>query len=135
MKSRFNVNAVTPRSMAVRLAVVASFGACLLGAVVLVAAQGLAEVVITAPKATAPGTEVRSKTVSYADLDLSRPQGLTTLMGRIRGAASDVCSPQPEARDIPGSRDFRRCVAHAVSTAVKTVNNPGLTTMVAGTRN
>ena len=134
MKKRFNLNVANPRSMAVRLAMVASFGACLLGAVVLVAAQGLAEVVITAPKATAPGTEVRSKTVSYADLDLSRSPGLTTLMGRIRGAASDVCSPQPDVRDIPRSRDFRQCVAHAVSTAVKTVNNPGLTTMVAGAR-
>lgn len=43
--------------------------------------------------AAAPATEdnVRVQTVSYADLDMSKPQGRATLKFRIRAAARAVC--------------------------------------------
>jgi UrcA family protein len=114
-----------------KLVIAASFAALALGTIASVCAQGAPqEVVITGRKA--PGSEMQTKTVSYADLDLSKQAGISTLAGRLRSASRDVCAPAPETNDIPGSNDYKKCVSHALNTAVATVNNPGLTTLVAG---
>jgi UrcA family protein len=89
------------------------------------------EVVITGHKAAAPGSEVMTKTVRYSDLDISKSAGLNTLLVRIRGAASDVCAPQPQASDLTGTTDYKKCISDAVGTAVAKVNNPGLKALVA----
>lgn len=109
---------------AVSLAVLA------LGAFGPINAQGVTEVVVTGSNAPAAGSQVRSKTVSYSDLDLSKSAGLTSLLGRIRGAASDVCSPGAQTSNLKDSADYNKCVSNAVNRAVAKVNNPGLTAMV-----
>ena len=107
-----------------------SLAALALGALGAVNAQSMSEVVVTSSKAPAPGTQVRSKTVGYGDLDMSKSSGLTTLLGRIRGAASDVCSPGSQTRDLKDSADYKKCVSDATNSAVAKVNNPGLTAML-----
>src|SRR5215469_980844 len=92
-----------------------------IGAVGVTSAQSVQEVIVTGTKA--PGAETRSQTVKIADLDLSKSEGVKTLLTRIRGAAGEVCSPQPEATDIPGHNDYGRCIDQAVKGAVATVNN------------
>ncbi|HEX3837198.1 MAG TPA: UrcA family protein [Steroidobacteraceae bacterium] len=115
-----------------KLLIVASLGALALGVLGAANAQETTEVVVTGHKAAAaPGTEVRTATVNYADLDLAKSAGLSALLVRIRAAATTVCSPQPQANDLPGSTDYRRCMSDAVNTAVTNVNNPGLKAMVA----
>jgi UrcA family protein len=117
------------RGATMKLSVV-SLAALALGTLGAVNAQGMSEVVVTSAKAPTPGTQVRSKTVAYSDLDLSKSSGLTTLLGRIRGAASDVCSPGAQSKDIKDSADYKKCVSDAVNSAVAKVNNPGLTALV-----
>jgi UrcA family protein len=114
-----------------KLVIATTFAALALGVLGPVNAQDATEVVVTGHKAAIPGAEARSKTVSYADLDLSKSAGLTTLLARIKGAASDVCAPQPEGSDMAGSMDYKKCLSTAVNSAVTTINNPGLKTMVA----
>ena len=82
--------------------VIASLVPFALGSSASVDAQGLTEVVVTGTKAPV-GSETRSKTVSYADLDLSKSAGLGTLLDRIHNAASDVCSPAPSDEDSAGN--------------------------------
>ncbi|HEY5263872.1 MAG TPA: UrcA family protein [Steroidobacteraceae bacterium] len=115
-----------------KLLIAASLGALALGVLGPAYAQVTNEIVVTGHKAAAaPGTEVRSTTVGYSDLDLSKSAGLSTLLVRIREAATTVCSPQPQANDFPGSTDYRKCYSNAVDTAVTQVNNPGLKALLA----
>ncbi|HEY4342503.1 MAG TPA: UrcA family protein [Steroidobacteraceae bacterium] len=117
-----------------KLLIAVSLGALALGVLGPVNAQDASEVVVTGHKAAAPGSQARATTVSYRDLDLAKSAGLSTLLVRIRAAATDVCSPQPQTNDIPGTNDYKKCMSDAVNTAVTKVNNPGLTTLVAGAR-
>ena len=67
-------------------------------------------------------------TVSYADLDLSKPAGVEVLYGRIKQAARNVCSyldnRQPEHKVL-----WRRCYSDAVANAIATVDRPTLTAL------
>lgn len=115
-----------------KLLIVASLGALALGVLGPVNAEDATEVVVTGHKnAAAPGSEVRTATVKYADLDLGKAAGLSALLVRIRSAATTVCSPQPQVNDLADSADYRRCMSDAVNTAVMKVNSPGLKAMVA----
>lgn len=60
-------------------------GAALCAAICLLGATAPAHA------ATVDGA-VPTATVSYADLDISRPEGLATLQTRLRRAATNVCS-------------------------------------------
>jgi UrcA family protein len=53
--------------------------------------------------------ETVSISVPYADLDLSSPQGMATLEGRIKAASKRICG-SVEVRDIHDSVDHQRCV-------------------------
>ena len=66
-----------------------------------------------------------SVTVSYADLDLSKPSGARTLYGRITGAAREVCGDQ--GRRLEEQFQWRTCYQGAISDAVAAVNSPLLT--------
>lgn len=112
-----------------RVLISVSLAALALGTVGVTSAQSVQEVVVTGTNSRVPGAEARSQTVNFADLDLSKSQGVKTLLTRIRAAAGEVCSPQPEATDIPGSKDYRKCIGRAVTGAVDTVNSPLLTAM------
>jgi UrcA family protein len=64
-------------------------------------------------------------TVSYADLDLSKAEGVRTLYQRIVAAAQQVCASAE--RDAPAATSRERCAAEAVSRAVTRVGLLALT--------
>ncbi len=75
-----------------------------------------------------PGTQMRARTVSYADLDLGAPSGAHALLVRINGAATQVCSPDPAPHgDLRDNADHRNCMNDAVARAVGDVDTPSLT--------
>ncbi len=67
-----------------------------------------------------PLDAVRSTTVRFADLNMSKPAGAQTLYSRIKAAARLVC------REVPQSH-ANECFAEAVERAVLGVGNPLLT--------
>ena len=68
------------------------------------------------------GDEVRSETVKFADLNLSSPEGVEALYGRIHAAARRVCD-QPAGEQA----GIRACMTKAESEAIGKVNVPLLT--------
>jgi len=68
----------------------------------------------------------RIRTVSYADIDLSRPAGVALLYRRIHQAAAYVCDPLA-GRDAQRAGQYRECVHTAIANAIADVNAPGLT--------
>ncbi len=76
--------------------------------------------VLAAAAATVPAAaETLSVRVSYEDLDLTRPDGLATLNGRIKAAARKVCG-SANARRIMDGADHQRCMqAVSSSTAIQ----------------
>lgn len=73
--------------------------------------------------ALADTDDVKTFTVSYADLDLSKPAGAKTLYSRIKRAARNVCSPYDS---IHFRRAWRDCLDQAITNAVAEVNRPTL---------
>ena len=71
-------------------------------------------------------TDVPTRTVRYADLDLNTQKGATVLYNRIRHAAEQVCGYegfQPIAIAAP----VKACVDRAVASSVHAMNNARLT--------
>jgi UrcA family protein len=89
-----------------RLIATAIFGFLGLGLCVVAAADPSAE----------------SRTVKFADLDISNPSGAHVLYRRIRAAAQVVCSYYFFATDT----DKARCVRDATADAVTRINQPAL---------
>jgi UrcA family protein len=74
----------------------------------------------------AAGAEDFSKTVRYADLDLSKLEGAKTLYGRIRVAARQVCELSSDnTAKLRG--EARVCIDKSIDQAVRSVNAPVLT--------
>jgi UrcA family protein len=74
-----------------------------------------------------------SQSVSFADLDLSKPGDVATLRGRVKAAARDSCRELdhrfPSAIYIPMESDRRECVRNATGQAlarVDTITNGAL---------
>jgi UrcA family protein len=63
-----------------------------------------------------------SRTVRFADLNISNPSGAHVLYMRILAAAQVVCSYYPFATDA----DKARCVRDATADAVTRINQPAL---------
>jgi UrcA family protein len=70
--------------------------------------------------------EIHSTTVSYGDLDLSREAGVNSLYTRLRAAASDVCGPKGDGRNLVMRFYWRQCYDNALDTAVQKVAHVGL---------
>jgi UrcA family protein len=68
------------------------------------------------------GDEASSETVKFADLNLSSPEGVEALYGRIHAAARRVCA-QPAGEQAGTGR----CMKKAESEAINKVNVPLLT--------
>lgn len=66
-----------------------------------------------------------SVTVSYADLDLSKPAGAEMLYRRIQAAARSVCGPR-HSRILAQVQAFRTCYKDAVEDALQQVNESQL---------
>jgi UrcA family protein len=72
--------------------------------------------------ASAADSSAASRTVRFADLDISNPSGAHVLYRRIRAAAQVVCSYYFFATDS----DRARCVRDATADAVNRINQPAL---------
>jgi UrcA family protein len=68
----------------------------------------------------------QSVTVEYADLNLSHPAGIDSLYSRLRVAASEVCAPRPDVRDLHMKRDWKRCFETALDNGVASADNTAL---------
>jgi UrcA family protein len=66
-----------------------------------------------------------TKTVSYADLDISKPAGAKTLYRRIQAAARQVCAVE-YGKDLDVVARSRGCMKQAVDMAVKSVDSGAL---------
>jgi UrcA family protein len=73
----------------------------------------------------------QSRTVQFADLDLSKPEGAATLFGRIKGAAKAVCSAYSKGKTPADMQRYAACIEFAVSNAIARVDEPVLTDYVA----
>jgi UrcA family protein len=63
--------------------------------------------------------------VHFADLDLTKPAGISAIYHRLNGAAKAVCAPLA-SRDVRRALQYRQCVKDALSRAVTEVNQPNL---------
>lgn len=77
--------------------------------------------------AAADSSDLPRVTVKFADLNLSNPEGATTLYRRIHAAAREVCKSYDIGRGnftLPGSAN--PCVRKAIADAVTQVGHPAL---------
>lgn len=72
-------------------------------------------------------TEIVTRRVSYADLDLTRDAGAAALYSRIHIAARQVCEPESGNWAWKVLEPTRRCIEAAITRAVADVNAPALT--------
>jgi UrcA family protein len=72
---------------------------------------------------------VRSVIVRYAELDLSKPQGIAVLYGRIQTAAQRVCRADSSAYGLYDRANYSKCYRAAVERAVSQVNLLTLTAL------
>jgi UrcA family protein len=70
-------------------------------------------------------SDVPTVKVSYADLNLSSPQGANALYSRIWAAAERACRPL-DGRDLRSKMQMKDCVATAVADAVTKVAHPSV---------
>jgi UrcA family protein len=70
--------------------------------------------------------EVQSRKITFADLNLNSPEGITVLYRRITSAAERVCTPF-ESRELTFKSQWRNCMDDAISRAVSSINRPMLT--------
>jgi UrcA family protein len=68
----------------------------------------------------------RDVTVSYRDLDLSRPADVQMLYKRIEHAAASACFDAPSAADLSRHLAWERCYSAALDSAVMQVRSPEL---------
>jgi UrcA family protein len=74
-----------------------------------------------------PGVVAKSKGVNYRDLDIGAPEGAQTLLGRLRQASEDVCTPSPDTlKNIHDIQDYERCKTGAMDGALGQLQSPML---------
>jgi UrcA family protein len=76
--------------------------------------------------AEAPKDDTPAKAVDYSDLNLRKNADVARLYGRIKLAASSVCSPVA-GKDAQRAARFHHCVNDAVAQAVTQIDAPLLT--------
>jgi UrcA family protein len=116
--TNFHFNSIRLNSIRGRRAGLAMIAGCL-----AVAAAG------TATAATPP-PDVPSVVVRYADLDISTPQGASSLYRRIAIAARKVC-PVADISELGRFMEARACQEQAIARAVQAVSNPQLAAVYA----
>jgi UrcA family protein len=91
-----------------------------------IAAATLFTVAALAGAAANAGDALPSLTVRYGDLNLSSPQGASTLYKRILIAARTVCPSDDSDRELRPISSRPSCTDEAVARAVRQVNNSSL---------
>lgn len=98
------------------------------GILALCALAGSSVAMMAPPPAAA--AEPGSITVSYRDLQLSRPSDVRILYARLQRAAARVCEA-PSPFELERYAAFKYCVQVTVKDAVVRINAPGLESTVA----
>jgi UrcA family protein len=70
--------------------------------------------------------EALQQKVSYADLNLTRADGVAALFKRVHSAAENVCAPL-QSRELSRRSQWRACVDSSVSRAIAQIDVPALT--------
>ena len=73
--------------------------------------------------------KAKQQTVSFADLDLSKPAGAQTLYKCIKAAARRVCGPVDRYTFVTPAQTSRQCYEQAIADAVAQVDRPSLTAL------
>jgi UrcA family protein len=81
-----------------------------------------------AATAAESSSDVISRQVSYADLDLTTDKGVERLYGRITSAAEFVCD-RSNVRSLVAVVEKRECTERAIARAIADVNAPRLTSL------
>ena len=81
---------------------------------------------ISAVAATADGAPAPTAIVRYGDLNVSTAEGATELYGRIRSAATQVCSSFDRPLDLNSQAFKADCIRQAITNAVAALNQPAL---------
>lgn len=93
----------------------------------LVTATAVALVGFASTNVALAGNDGRTHiTVSYADLDLGKPQGVDTLYARLRGAAKVACG-EADARNLREKAFVRGCREEALANAIEGIDHSALT--------
>ena len=92
----------------------------------MIFAAALATAVVSLAQAGSPTEMQLSKTVQYADLNLSNPKGAERLYWRLQAAAKVVCEPLND-RNLRRHVKYEACLKEAVTAAVVDINQPLLT--------
>lgn len=69
----------------------------------------------------------KSITVSYRELDITKPWGLEVLYSRIQHAARSVCDFDFSVKELGRMSTAKKCYLTAVDDAVRQINRPTLT--------
>jgi UrcA family protein len=78
------------------------------------AIRSLIPIVLLSTLVAATPAAASQKIVSYADLDLTNPEGIAKLDRRIQSAVRDVCGRAYPA-DLQSIHDVRRCRANSLA--------------------
>jgi UrcA family protein len=81
---------------------------------------------ILTPLAGICAEPVPQVTVSFADMNLSNPPGISRLYQRLQWAAHKVCGSVPQARELSFHAAWSRCVFTALDDAVAQVHSAEL---------
>ena len=80
-----------------------------------------------APASAGPGKDTSSMRVSYADLDLSRIEGIHTLIARIERALNQTCGRAEVSASLSVRRSIWACQKQGMDAAVASIDAPLLT--------
>jgi UrcA family protein len=74
-------------------------------------------------------TSAPTMTVSFAELDITKPRGLEVLYSRIEHAAKIVCGVDYMPKSLARNRHATACYKTAIDDAVRQINRPTLTAL------
>jgi UrcA family protein len=74
-------------------------------------------------------TSAPTMTVSFSELDITKPRGLEVLYSRIEHAAKTVCGLDYMPKSLARNRHAKACFQTAVDDAVRQINRPTLTAL------
>lgn len=94
----------------------------------------VAAIVATVASVPASFAEAPSITVSYADLNLAKPEGSQVLYQRLVEAARKLCPEAGYVTELRQNREAQRCVADTVERTLKQIKNPQLAQIAARQR-
>jgi UrcA family protein len=81
-------------------------------------AAGASQPSASKPEEAADDPVVRAKTISFADLDLSTPEGARAAHERLEKTANKLCSQVADELDLSHHANFVKCVDDAMASAL-----------------